>query len=641
MKNKIYFFTILLCFSLLENRGLSQEVTLKETSTSIQKEISKSKQLTNKGEFKKSIKILESVSKKEPKLALAHFLIAANYRAQQKYPEAILAFQNGLKINPKNIDGLFGLAMTQEQTKQYGSASKNLEEFIKYSTQKESIENAKNKIAHFNFREQALKNPVTFNPVSLGININSDLNEYFPAITASGKKIIFTRLVKGQEDFYTSIKDDNGDWTKSIPVTDINTNRNEGAQCISADGNTLIYTMCENQENFGSCDLWSFDLEKPTSPKKNLGKNVNSSAWDSQPSLSADGNTMYFASTRPGGYGGSDIWYSEKDANGSWLPAKNIGPIINSKEDEFNPFIHLDLQTLYFSSKSHPGMGNSDLFVSRKQSDKSWSVPVNLGYPINTEFEESGIYIEPNGTKAFFSTDQNNNPKQLDIVSFDLPEKSKPIPSTFALFSLINKTNNTPIPFTQILVTDLSTGITISNIKSNENGKVLVPLPRSEKGYALEIEKSDFLFFSDQFVPEIGEKFTPLNPLEKTIALIPIDKESPTKGSVVVLKNVFFETNSSIIQTESESELKYLINFLNKYPKVSIKIMGHTDNVGAKQQNKILSEKRAKSVVDFLISKNISSERLEWVGFGEEKPISSNETPQGRSLNRRTEFEIK
>ena len=281
-------------------------------------------------------------------------------------------------------------------------------------------------IKNCDFAINALSNPVTFEPVNFGESINTYMSEIGPAISAQNNKIVFTRRVeeKGknpQEDFFFSTKID-GNWQKAIPFPyPLNTADNEGALSFSSDQALIVYTACNRDGGFGSCDLYYGynDLEKLEF--FNLGENVNSKYWDSQACFSSDRKYLYFVSNRPGGYGGTDIWISNITKNG-FSKAYNAGPIINTDKDEMSPFIHSDNLNLYFSSKGHVGMGNYDLFVSkRKNIDSDWEKPNNLGYPINDHKSQNSLVVSSDGKTAYFNSSFDGFGSD-DIFYFKLPE---------------------------------------------------------------------------------------------------------------------------------------------------------------------------------------------------------------------------
>ncbi|MDD3741429.1 MAG: OmpA family protein, partial [Bacteroidales bacterium] len=422
-----------------------------------------------------------------------------------------------------------------------------------------------------------------------------------------------------------------GQYESSVPMPgNVNTRLNEGAQCVSADGKTCVITACNRPDGRGSCDLYIMFLknEKWSEPK-NLST-VNSTSWDSNPSLSADGRYLFFSSGRSGGYGKTDIWMIEIDAEGkAKSEAVNLGDKINTQYEELSPFIHPDGKTLYFASNGLPGMGDFDLFFS-KNVDGLWQTAVNVGYPINTKGEERSLIVNAKGEIAMFASTAGN--KDLDIYYFEIPEEIKPVTVTYVKGYVYDSKTNDRLQAKCELI-DLETEEKVVEIFSDaQTGEYMVCLPIN-RDYALNVEKQGYLFYSENFSLTNLE-----NPEEPYIMNIPLQPLSD--GVVVVLKNIFFEFNSFELLPESYAELNKVVEYLNTNPNLKIEIGGHTDNIGTKAYNKTLSENRAKSVFDYLIEKGIDKSRLSYQGYDFSIPIATNDTDEGRALNRRTEFKV-
>ncbi|MBX7182583.1 MAG: OmpA family protein, partial [Bacteroidia bacterium] len=412
----------------------------------------------------------------------------------------------------------------------------------------------------------------------------------------------------------------------------INTDGNEGAQCISPDGQWIFMTACNRRDGEGSCDIYiSHKTANGWSEPRNPKSPLNSAKWESQPGFSVDGKTLYFSSNRPGGKGGMDIWYSTFVTGKGWGEPKNL-VIVNTPGNEQSPFIHPDDQTLYFSSNGLPGMGEADLFYCRRQPDGYWGIPQNLGYPINTPGDEQSLIVSATGDTAFISTDKKGGFGNLDIYSFALYPEARPQTVTYFKGKITDKDNRQPLEANFELI-DIATGeIKARSSSTPGTGEFLVSLPMN-RNYALNVSKDNYLFFSESF--ELKGSNSASKPVFKNVELSPIKA-----GEKVVLKNIFFDSNKFDLKSESNAELDKLVELLKKNPSMKIEISGHTDNIGNKTANKTLSENRAKSVIDFLISKGIESGRLVPKGYGDEKPIDSNETETGRANNRRTEMTI-
>lgn len=485
-----------------------------------------------------------------------------------------------------------------------------------------------------NFRIQAVANPVDFNPLPLNAFVNSKESEYLPAITADGTRLFFTRRIGddayANEDFYFS-DNENGEWKEALSLDKpINGEKSqEGALSISPDGKRLFYAA-NDPLNPGGFDLYySYEVEGEWLRPVNIGKPINTRHWESQPSISADGKTLYFASNRPGGLGGLDIWKSELIDN-KWQAPINLGQSINTEKDEQCPFIHADGQTLYFSSKGHLGMGDADLFMSTLKNDGNWEQAENLGYPINTERNENSLIVNIEGTKAWYS--RYVDEEAFNLFTFDLPKSVQPVFTTYVKGLVSDSEEEGKGLEASIAITDVETGEVINTVNSDaQDGSFLLSLPIG-KNYAFSVEKEGYLFYSNNF--SLAEA-TASEPYELNILLSPVKV-----GKAVVLKNIFYETGSYELLSSSFVELNTLLDLLNENESLAIEIVGHTDNQGSEQSNQQLSEERAKSVYAYLMEKGIAANRLKYTGKGESQPIADNETEAGRATNRRTEFII-
>lgn len=487
-----------------------------------------------------------------------------------------------------------------------------------------------------------VKNPVDFNPTAMSKAINSNNLEYLPSFTADEETIVFTRRANdftANEDFFISFLKDSL-WTIAENFKEINTPSNEGAICISADGKTIVFAGDEGMNGYGNFDLWMVQKNGDEwGHLKNLGANINSSNWESQPSLSADGKTLYFASKRPNGYGGIDIYKAEL-INGEWTKAIALDATINTKGKEQSPFIHHDSNTLYFSSDGHPGLGKEDLFFSKRKGN-TWTKPENLGYPINTHKTEATLVVSTNGERAYFATDKGDEKAGLDIYSFKLPQEKKPEKLTY-FKGIVKDAISQKTILTNIELINLADTSDITTTKSDSlNGTFLITLKAGDT-YLCNINKPGYLFYSAHFTVTNNKDG---KPYKKEIFLQPIikttDKNTTTEVSKpIVLNNIFFESGKATLLKKSTLELNRLVDLLKENKLLKIKINGHTDDIGNETDNQLLSEKRAKAVVDFLVKAGISSNRLKYEGFGESQPLKPQNTASAKALNRRTAFEI-
>lgn len=596
----------------------------------------------------KAIESLDIAIKEDPKFVEAHILRANIYSDMKQYDKAIMSYNDANRINPDFFpNNYFSQARIEYITGKYADARTHLEKFLTYQKIGSDLKSkARQLIKNATFAEQAVNNPVPFAPVNMGDSINSKFEEYFPAITADGKTFLFTRRLpdannRQQEDFYVS-KRINNSWTNALPLTEINTSGNEGAPSLSADGQYLFFTACEEKysnidarKTNGSCDIF---IAKKNGDKfakpRNLEAPINSGSWESQPSFSSDGRTLYFVRKIKGSDNliQYDIYMSRIGDNSAWTEPVSVSDKINTSGDEMSVFIHPDDQTLYFASDGHPGMGGQDIFVSRRDSSGEWGEPENLGYPINTIRDENSLLVSPDGTMAYFSSNREGGKGGLDLYQFSLYEKVRPQPVTYMKGKVYDADTKIFLSASFELI-DLKSGKTVVSSSSNiGNGEFLVALPTG-KSYALNVSKDGYLFYSENF--ELQDAKSSKEPFLKDVPMKPIKA-----GESMVLKNIFFDTDKFDLKDASKIELNKLISFLNKNPKIKFEVSGHTDNVGTVPYNQVLSERRAKSVFSYLLANGINAERMISKGYGDSKPIADNKTESGRAQNRRTEFKI-
>jgi len=593
------------------------------------------------GKYNESIAHLNEALKLEPKFVDVYLSRAGIYANLKNYIASVNDFEMAFKMDSVYSQTyLLPYSISLAGTGNFEKALKIVNQFLSNPTlNQQSIKAGNFRKSTYEFAVDFDKNiraggtgNYIFSPKNLGTNINSTALEYYPSLTIDGSKMIFTRRVNNDEDFYES-NFINGQWDTAKPVGGkINTNLNEGAQNISQDGEWLIFTGCNYPEGAGSCDLYIAYRTRNggwTEPE-NMGPVINTDFWESSPSLSPDKRDLYFSSSQAGGYGGKDIWVSHRSTTGKWSRPVNPGPNINTPADEGCPFIHADNQTLYFNSNGHKGYGLTDLFVSRKNADDTWGKPLNLGYPINTIDDEGSLIVSSDGKTSYYASDRGDTKGGLDLFSFELREDIKASRTLWVKGRVYDKKTNAGLP-SSVELTDINTRKLISNLQTDEDGNYLVTLPAG-KDYAFNVNRKGYLFYSDNFSMK---NHLPDSPLVVNIPLQPI-----AAGASVVLKNIFFDFNKFDLKPESISELDKVVLLLTENSKLTIRINGHTDNIGTAGDNLTLSINRAKSVINYLVSKGISQSRLSSKGFGASQPITANTSEAGRAQNRRTELSI-
>lgn len=576
----------------------------------------------------------------------AYMMKAQILKDRHDYVSAMKYFRKALSLDPDFYpEGYIVLASVEFSLGKYQEALGNINTFIaKDSFGQISMEDALAFRKRAEFAIECISYPVHFNPVNLGDSINSEYNEYWPSISLDENQLVFTIMLpkKGmdgknmdelQEDFYYSMKNEDSIWTKRKSVGNtLNTTKNEGAQSISADGRYLFFTACDRSDGYGRCDIfYSVLTDKKWCKPFNAGSAINSSYSDKHPSVSSDGRMLFFASNRPGGYGGMDIWYSVKDEEGDWKQAKNLGEIINTLGNELSPFIHPDNQSLYFSSEGHSNLGGGDIFVSRLDSAGNWGEAINMGYPINTHNNEMGLIVNPQGSTAYYSSDRKEG-RGMDIFSFELPKTLRPVYVSYMKGRVYDSNTFKGIQ-AEFQLIERETGKLVVKSKSNKGeGDFTVPLP-TDKNYVLNVSHPGYLFYSGNF--EFDKESVDKKPYYVNVPL-----KKLRSGETIVLKNIYFEFDSHALLPDSEIELEKIFELLRQNALLNIEISGHTDNIGSEEYNIRLSKKRAESVVNYLIERGISGERLHSKGYGTQKALVPNNSEENRAKNRRTELEI-
>ena len=573
----------------------------------------------------------------------AHIFLSQVYQTVKKTEEAIFYAEKAIAINPNVFPMIyFSLGTLHLELPDYEKALLYLKRFTQHKNIRQSIlDITELYIKNCEFAISAIGNPVPFEPINLGANVNTNFDEYWPSLSASEKTLVITvnkpidipeetEKQQFQEDFYITNADEEGEWQ---PVENIghpiNTPYfNEGAQSLTADGQKMYFTICR-----GLCDLYFSERdEKGNWQRPNpLPKNINLPNYsEKQPSISPDGKTLYFVSNRKDGFGNFDIWRTHKIDDKQWCDPENLGDSINTIYNEQSPFIHFDNRTLYFSSNGIVGMGKLDIFMSQMIDDTTWTTPKNLGYPINTHQDEDGLIVNAKGNMAYYSSAVDPEMGR-DIYKFEIPQDIRPTPTSYITGTITDARSGGPIMANFSLV-DIANDSTIMEAQASKNGSFLLTIP-TNRSYALFASAPDYLYHSEHF--DLSGIYSADEPFRKDIELTAI-----RIGGTIVMRNVFFETDSYQLRNESVSELSKVNELLNLNPTLKIEVGGHTDDIGTASYNLALSENRAKSVAQFLVDKGINSSRISWKGYGLTKPIGNNTTEDGRAENRRTEIRI-
>jgi len=472
--------------------------------------------------------------------------------------------------------------------------------------------------------------------LNMGTLVNSRSADYGPSLSINNDILLFTskrKLVdqsiafKPDEDLYISKKDYYGTWSRASPIEDLNTNYNEGSPCISSDGKTLVFSRCFSPGAIGHCDLYISTLKEDSTwaSPRNPGPAINSVTWDSHPSLSRTGDTLFFVSDRLGGFGLSDIYYSVRDKKGNWQPALNLGPVINTRKNDVSPFYHPVHDVLYFSSDGQLyNFGEYDIYKAYYV-DGYWTEPQNIGPLVNGRGSEFYFTIDSRSELLFYARSSSRELDKQDIYSFPLPMDAQPEATTPVTGTLTDSL--TGAPFEGIVsIIDLDRGQEVAPKFLKNDGFFEFNLVNN-RNYLLVLQGDDFF--------RIEEVFYLDGPLE-------LNKVTEPIASKVKFESIEFDVGKSDLKTEMYADLNKIVNFLYDNLEFKLKISGHTDSVGDPDKNLQLSRDRARVIEDYIvIFAGILEERVLSQGFGDTQPIVENESTEGdRKLNRRVEFEI-
>ena len=677
IKKKISLLMVLMMFS-------ASYTLLNAQSKEAKKIIRQADKYFDNNNYKAAVLLYEDVIKEMKGDANINYKLGFSYLNTIEKMKSLPYLEQAFRLNPEvNEDIQLHLARAYHYNHKFKDALKHYSAY-EVSLGKRIDDDVKKRLQRYEYEckngIEYVANPVNATIENIGGTINTKYPEFVPVISADRTVMAFTSRREGgvgnlieydyqtgdpigfYEDIYLT-KFENGKWTTPRNAGKaVNTETHDACIALSPDGQKLyIY------KDDGGGDIYVSNLvgEEWGKPVK-LNKNINDKkTYEAHCSVTADENTIYFSSDRPGGYGGLDIWMSKKEKNGDWGEAVNMGPVINTEYDEDAPFIHADGRTLYFSSRGHKGMGGYDIFRTTFDG-VTWTAPANIGYPINSADEDIYFVLSADNKYGYYASAGTHHEGESDgygekdiyVITMPPPEKivvattretkTTTSRSTRQLAGAVEtKTVSNPITILKGTITDALTGKplesnlvlvdndkneVISEMKSNAStGKYLIILP-SGKNYGLAVEKEDYMFHSENFdIPPS----TDYQEVTKDVELKKI-----AVGTKIVLKNIFFDFDKATLRPESTAELARLLDLLNDVPNLKIEISGHTDSKGADDYNKKLSERRAKSVTDYLIAKGIAADRLRSAGYGEERPIATNDTDEGRQLNRRTEFEI-
>ncbi|MCF8297912.1 MAG: OmpA family protein [Saprospiraceae bacterium] len=628
----------------------------------------------NEGFYEKALISYLNAEYFNPNNALLNYKIGRSYLQNSIYKQKAIEYLNKAHELDKNVSDDIDLYYAKAYQLNY-EFDKSIVKYKEYRKTLSPSEIAKigaqldKRIEECHVGRELYNNPVRVHIENLGVHINSKYPDYSPIINADESVMFFTsrreNTTGGMEDLYNSgyyediyiTYNIEGEWSAPYnPGKPLNTTMHDAIVGISPDGQKLFIYRGKGGGGIYQCNLEGLKWSKPI----RLEKPINSKNHEPSASFSYVERTIYFISDRPGGYGGTDIYTSRRMDNGEWSDAVNLGATLNTIYDEDAIFVHPDGKTIYFSSKGHKNMGGYDIFKSVFENGK-WSEPKNMGYPINTPEDDVFFSMSADGRHGYYSTVRPDGFGGHDIYKIDFFGPVKPIinntednliaslaiPVTESVIEPIvdiethqltllkgfvrDEISNKPLKATIELVDNEKNEVLATFESNSSSGKYLVVLP-SGKNYGIAVKAEGYLFHSENFdIPAATE----YRIIEKEITLKKIEV-----GKEIALHNIFFDYKKSELRKESINELDRLAKLLVDFPTLKIEISGHTDSLGTPEYNLELSIARAKSVGAYLVKKGISENRLTFVGYGSKKPVATNETEEGRQMNRRSEFKV-
>ena len=594
-------------------------------------------------EHAEACKVMEQCVRWAPTNADAHSLLGQWYFEGHDFNKATEAFRKGTN-NCRNGGSRFARPLARSLI-YTGKSAEALQLINNYATIRDS--------ADWNFlRRQALfvaeahKRSWGVWPQSMGVRVNTAYPELFPSMAVDTQYLYFTRRIRNMdEDLYYAQADSCGGWLAGRNMGDPpNTSNQESAQFVSADGHYLFFTRCENRSENGAaeggCDLFMAyrpKMDTDWTIAQPFGLTINTTAFEGMPSLSPDNRELYFVSDRPGGYGGYDIYYSQFD-NGLWQLPVNAGPGVNTPGNETTPYIATDNKTLYFASDYWPGMGGTDLFISRRKGAEAWSKAENMGYPINTPYDEKSEYISLDASTLYFASDRNGPAGNYDLFQVGIPPIGAPTPMSYLQGRVMDSITRVLLNSAAMLICNAATGDTLYELRSNRGDASYVITLQPMRTYAIHTARTGYQPVSDtvQFTAEYNSK-----PLTHNVMMLPIGYNPIVPINDSLIATVHFDVNITELSAADKQQLQQQLSPWLEEKGVVIYVNAYTDNTGTPMINEGLSYKRAGIIAQEIVSLGFEETSVIAKGWGEANPVATNETEEGRYKNRRVEVIIR
>ena len=634
-----YFLPLLfITFSVFAQNECEQSV-----SSTAKKQYKKAEDAARNWQYGKAYIYLEKALEEKSDYAKAFFLYGQLKMEEEEFEHAQELLIKGVSICPLYSEEMYWLIASMAfESGNYDKAAQYYETYLRFfglSEEKKAL--AQERWDEARFLIEMYAKPVPYNPQPVsGISTKDD--EYLPILSADNDIAFYTRrrvkqvvgMLRAEtvEEFVTSSKEGGTFNFGDLMPYPFNLHENEGGASLTIDNNELFLTICESVDDYNNCDIYyTARIDSFWTPLRRLLYPVNKSdSWESQPTISSDGNTLLFTSVRPGGKGGADIYSVSRTKNGSWGDLQSLS--INTQADEKSPFLHPDNQTLYFSSNGHKGLGGLDIFYVKKDTAGNWGEPQNIGYPINSDADDLGLFVSTDGKTAYFASNKLEGKGGWDVYQFPLYKEARPERVLFLKGDVLDEFGD-PLIASSIEIKSMKDKSTFEVDVDVETGRYVAAVVLDKDEDVMVTVKDDFYAFNSKYVSAADENFSSPGKLD-------FEMKEIHEGEAFRINNIYFETDSFSLNQQAKHVLSAFVSFLQNRKKLKVAIHGHTDNVGHNEANLLLSTQRAQSVHDFLIASGIASARLSYKGFGEQKPLKSNLSEDGRSYNRRTEFYI-
>lgn len=582
--------------------------------------------------------------KEMPGFADSYLALGALYCDNRQYAKAADVFQQATKSCAQCTHAFalpFARALCRAQ--QFERAEAVLSQWNRPAAMHPQVQKEYEQIRkNIQFGKFAVNAKPTEVPVNLGFRINSPYDEYFPSISPDDSSLVFTRKTNGiDEDFYIAHRDSCGGWFGARDMgAPPNSSEQEGAQMLSADGHYLFFMRCGNRSRngweAGGCDLYFSYTEKDGwSQPVPFGATINTPGYEGMPSLTSDNKELFFVSEREGGYGGKDIWVA-RFQDGLWQVPENLGPEINTPFDETAPFIASDNKTLYFTSDGHPGMGGNDIYFSRRNKGK-WQRPENMGYPLNTSFDDVSVCISPDGKKAYLSSDREGGYGGMDLYEVKIPETLQPLPYTYVYgvtYDSLDKKQR--LTYAQIEWSDAETGEQLYRFQSNKGDASYMAAVEINRKYALHTYRTGYADREDTVTFSTSRT---LYPDTLNFALLSLNYSPPLSDTL--LTKINFVKNITSISDSIKLILQDMVAPYLNQPLAEFFVNGYTDDSGTPYLNEELSFTRARAIAEYLRSLGIAYEKIHTQGWADANPIMPNDSDENRFINRRVEITVR